>query len=154
MTFEKTFASLMVMMAANDAVIKDTKTKIVSCWEVIFVNSFEIVTRNPALVLSMENKAIKLNIANDADVKPASMRKVSCWSLRNEAAIVEDWAAVIAGRKPVAIEARNPRIVALANSFFSIFGNVVDCGGINGLLRMLNINMLVPNNPESRGSNG
>jgi len=154
MILEKYFANLIVIIAAKDEVIKAVKMNIAICWEVIFSNKCEMTTKNPALVLFIENKAIIESIANDADVKPVKMRKVFLFNFWNEDAMAEDCEEVIAGRKPRKIEERNPDNIAIANSFLFISGKSVFCGGMVGLFLMLNIKMLTPNKPESKGSRG
>ena len=69
-----------MIIAAKDAVIKAVRMKMAICVVVIFSNSWDIATRNPARVLLIENKAIIESIAKDAEVKPVKIRNVSLFS--------------------------------------------------------------------------
>ena len=86
-----------------------------------------MTTKNPALVLFIENKAIIESIANDAEVNPVRMRNVFLFNLWNEDEIADDWDDETEGRNPRVIDDRNPRKIAFMNSFFSIFGNSIIC---------------------------
>ena len=90
MILEKYFASLIVIMAAMEEAMRAVNIKIAIWSGVISANNFEMTTRKPALVLSIENNAINESIANEADVNPVKMRNVDLFNLLKDEAIAED----------------------------------------------------------------